>query len=141
MEAVGIVLALAGVFVLLASWFTARAGALTLGQGAAWFLLGLALLLLGLMQGSLTSWLRSMGVGSPEVAVLGLGGILLLAVLLQQASILAHTTARVRLLAQEVALLRHMLEEVGWDRGKARSHAGPSDAREAKGAESHQGDR
>jgi hypothetical protein len=88
-------------------WWLTRAAALTLGQGVFWVLVGLAFVVLGLVSRWLVSRLAACGLRDAEIVPLGFGLLVLVAILFVQAGILGRTTRRSRVLAQEIALLKH----------------------------------
>lgn len=127
---VAILLFAAGVALLLAAWGLTRAERLTPGHGVVWILIGALLCLEGLL-------LRRGGgpaaAGSAATLALGLPLAFLLVLALAQTCTLTRLEARVRQLAQEIALLRAERGESSVN-GEPASAAGEGAAQAARDA-------
>jgi len=87
----------------------ARAGRLSVGHGAAWWVAGTGLLLGGLLLGLL--WRQRVPLSAGACVMLALVGGLALAFAFSHTIALSRLSERVKLLAQEVALLRSAARE------------------------------
>jgi hypothetical protein len=97
----GLAIAGVGLALAVAAWAQARAGRLSTGHGAAWAVSGVVLAAGGLGLGLLGPRGRAGGAAALLLAV-----VVLLIVALAHAVALTRLSERVKLLAQEVALLR-----------------------------------
>ncbi len=119
-------IALGGAVIALLAWVQARAGRLSTGHGVAWFVAGIAMLV------AAAAWSLLVPSAAPRSAatLLLLGVVSILAAFVfSHAVILSRVQERLKILAQDVALLRAARQQTG---GAPRSQSA-EDGRQAPG--------
>ncbi len=111
MDAVGLVIAVAGIATAILCWFFIRASQISFGYGAFWILVGVLLCALGIADRWITGWLESIGLAHGDRLWLVALVLVMLAGLIRQAWQLSRARERARDLSREIALQRHEIDQ------------------------------